>query len=145
MPVDYDPRFLAGVMLFNQGDFFEAHEVWEDLWHETVGPDRRFIQGMIQVAVGLLHYANGNMRGALRLYHSSRDYLQPYHPRHLGVDVDQLCQRQEEAYSPLLATPEPKPRVELLVEHLPVIDLVPPPQAWPDPMLYLPAEEEPGS
>ena len=31
----YDPRYLAGIVLFNRGDFFEAHEVWESLWMET--------------------------------------------------------------------------------------------------------------
>jgi hypothetical protein len=32
-----DPRYLAGVVLFNEQEFFEAHEVWEDLWAESHG------------------------------------------------------------------------------------------------------------
>ena len=32
--VAYDLRYLAGVVLFNDQDFFAAHEVWEDLWSE---------------------------------------------------------------------------------------------------------------
>ena len=47
-PVEYDPRYLAGILHFNRGDYFEAHEVWEDLWHDKAGPDRRFYQGLIQ-------------------------------------------------------------------------------------------------
>src|SRR5437879_287850 len=35
----YDPRYLAGIVLFNRGDFFEAHEVWEALWMESFGPE----------------------------------------------------------------------------------------------------------
>jgi uncharacterized protein len=27
------PQFLRGVALFNAGYYWEAHEVWEDLWH----------------------------------------------------------------------------------------------------------------
>ena len=38
MDTSYDPRYLAGIVLFNRGDYFEAHEVWEDLWMETAGP-----------------------------------------------------------------------------------------------------------
>src|SRR5262245_54282863 len=55
---DYDARYLAGIQLFNHRDFFEAHEVWEDLWQECAGPERRFYQGLIQAAVGLLHFSN---------------------------------------------------------------------------------------
>jgi predicted metal-dependent hydrolase len=53
-----------GVDLFNQGKFFEAHEVWEDLWRETSGPHRICIQGLIQAAVGLYHRSKGNFIGA---------------------------------------------------------------------------------
>ena len=48
----YDPRYLAGIVLFNRGDFFEAHEVWEQLWMEP-GEDKKFFQGLIQAAVAL--------------------------------------------------------------------------------------------
>jgi predicted metal-dependent hydrolase len=49
----YDPRYLAGVVLFNRGDFFEAHEAWEDVWVDCAGEERVFYQGLIQAAVGL--------------------------------------------------------------------------------------------
>jgi hypothetical protein len=62
--MDYDVRYLGGVRFFNDGDFFEAHEVWEGLWLETSGPERRFYQGLIQAAVALYHFGNGNLRGA---------------------------------------------------------------------------------
>ena len=52
----HDPRYLAGIVLFNAQDFFEAHEVWEDLWSETCGNEHRFYQGLIQAAVGLCQY-----------------------------------------------------------------------------------------
>ena len=38
---EYDRRYLAGVVLFNRGDFFEAHEVWEDLWMNCAGQNGR--------------------------------------------------------------------------------------------------------
>src|ERR1700730_2795771 len=84
----HDPRYLAGIVLFNRGDFFEAHEVWESLWMEPAGADRAFYQGLIQAAVGLCHFCNGNVRGAVKLYRSSRDYLNRYGARHLGLDLD---------------------------------------------------------
>ena len=60
----YDPRYLAGIVLFNRGDFFEAHEVWEIAVDGHAGPEKTFYQGLIQAAVGLCHFCNGNVRGA---------------------------------------------------------------------------------
>jgi uncharacterized protein len=72
----YDPRYLEGIRYFNECEFFEAHEVWEDLWADYQGPSRRFYQGLIQVAVCLHHFGNGNGRGAIKLYHGCREYLE---------------------------------------------------------------------
>ncbi|MBY0459869.1 MAG: DUF309 domain-containing protein [Gemmataceae bacterium] len=83
-----DPRFLAGVDLFNAGEFFDAHEVWEDLWHECASPERRFYQALIQAAVALYHFGRGNLTGAARLYQSGRKYMEPFRPAFLGVTVD---------------------------------------------------------
>jgi predicted metal-dependent hydrolase len=53
-----------GIKFFNSGHYFEAHEVWEDLWRETSGDLRLFYQGLIQTAVGLYHLSRGNLVGA---------------------------------------------------------------------------------
>jgi dienelactone hydrolase len=77
-------------------DFFEAHEVWEELWTDYRGDLRKFYQGLIQAAVALHHFGNGNIRGAKKLYHSSRAYLEPYRPVHEGIDVDKLLAELEQ-------------------------------------------------
>lgn len=64
-----DPRFAEGIACFDAGHYFEAHEVWEDLWRalpraEHPGGDRLFVQGLIQLAVSLEHWRRGNPRGA---------------------------------------------------------------------------------
>src|SRR5262245_65605224 len=83
----YDPRYLAGVVLFNRRDFFEAHEVWEALWlSPDVGEDRRFVQGLIQAAVGLYHFGTGKLRGAKKLYGTARAYMEAYASPYLGLD-----------------------------------------------------------
>jgi len=53
-----------GLSLFNAEKYFEAHEVWEDLWRVTDGPLRAFYQGMIQAAVALYHLRRNNVAGA---------------------------------------------------------------------------------
>ncbi len=140
LAADYDPRYLAGVLFFNARDFFEAHEVWEDLWHQTTGPERRFYQGLIQAAVALFHFGNGNIRGAVRLYGSSRDYMQPFWPKHQGLDLIRFWQEMEQCFRGVLSTSE-SPQVPLDPEAIPTIELDPAPPQWPEPEQFLPEDE----
>jgi hypothetical protein len=137
----YDPRYLAGVLLFNRGDYFEAHEVWEGLWMDNPGPERGFYQGLIQAAVGLCHFCNGNVRGAVKLYHSSRDYLSRYDSPHLGLDLLTFRWQMDRCFAELLASPAPDRSITPDEVLLPAITLQPAPAEWPEPEAYLPPEE----
>lgn len=53
-----------GIILFNSGKYYEAHEVWEDLWRLTTGPLKTCYQGLIQATVGMYHLSNLNETGA---------------------------------------------------------------------------------
>ena len=107
--VDYDPRYLRGIVLFNRGDFFEAHEVWEDLWHDTRRPGPTVLPGFDSGGGRPLYHAgNGNARGARRLFHSGRRYMAAYPTRHLGLDV-----------AGLLGGPGGAPLAELLPDPAP--------------------------
>jgi predicted metal-dependent hydrolase len=54
-----------GRAAFNRGEFYEAHEHWEDVWNEIDDPERTWVQGLIQVATGL-HKVSGDKRGPAR-------------------------------------------------------------------------------
>src|SRR5437763_14367576 len=110
----YDPRYLEGIEHFNKCDFYEAHEVWENLWADYQGPSRKFLQGLIQVAVCLHHFGNGNIRGARKLYHSSRAYLQEYRPLHMGLDLDKLFAQMEACCAAFANSQEEDPRSEIV-------------------------------
>jgi uncharacterized protein len=138
----YDPRYLAGIVLFNRGDFFEAHEVWEALWMDTCGPNKQFYQGLIQAAVGLCHFCNGNLRGATKLYHSSREYMARYPSAFLGLDQRAFWEQMERCFALLLAPDAPARGLEVPEDPIPTIGLAPAPAEWPDPAAYL--EDEHG-
>ena len=97
--MQYHPRYLAGIVLFNEQAFFEAHEVWEGLWLESSGLERKFYQSLIQAAVGLCHFGNGNLRGALKLFNSSRAYMQPCGASFLGLDVIAFWEQMERCFA----------------------------------------------
>ena len=56
--------YQRGIRLFNAREFYDAHEVWEDVWRESHGLEKRFLQGLIQAAVALHHHSTGNVVGA---------------------------------------------------------------------------------
>lgn len=122
----YDPRYLAGVRFFNECEFFEAHEIWEELWADYQGPSRKFFQGLIQVAVCLHHFGNGNTRGAKKLYFSSRKYLEEYLPSHLGLDLEKLFSELEACCRFIVESDEEYPSIEIDPELIPEIHLDPP-------------------
>jgi predicted metal-dependent hydrolase len=70
-----DPRFQGAVTLFNEGDWYGAHDLFEELWHETNEPERRWLQGMVQLSVALLHRQRGNLHGAMVLLGEARGRL----------------------------------------------------------------------
>ena len=119
----YDPRFLQGVVFFNDCEFFEAHESWEELWADDQSPSRTFYQGLIQVAVCLHHFGNGNIRGARKLYHSSRKYLEPYRPFREGVDLEKLLREFEDCCREIIVAEEEFPDLEIDPERIPEIHL----------------------
>lgn len=123
---DYPPLYLQGIAHFNKRDFFEAHEVWEELWTEDQGPSRRFYQGLIQAAVALHHFGNGNLRGAKKLNVGCRKYLDDYRPRHMGLDVDGLLGEMDRCFAEVMASTDEYPNIEIDPERIPDLTLDPP-------------------
>src|SRR5437762_1229477 len=83
-----------------------SHEAWEEIWQEHFGPSRKFYQGLIQAAVALHHFGNGNIRGAKKVYYGSRGYLEPYRPLHMGIDLDTFLGQMDQCFAQVVASQE---------------------------------------
>ena len=66
----------AAAVLFDAGLHFEVHDLLEPHWGTADGPARQALQGLIQVAVGYQHHANGNLRGAVALLGEGSERLE---------------------------------------------------------------------
>lgn len=76
-------------VLFNEGLYFEVHELLEAFWMTEEDLFRkRFLQGLIQVAVAFHHLLNGNYDGALSLLREGSERLKGYRPSYLGVELE---------------------------------------------------------
>ena len=82
--------FQKGLMEYEKGDYFEAHEAWEDLWSDYNLPDRKFIQGLIQLSVSFVHLRNGNMNGARSLLKKCSEKFEPYQHLQRGINMNEL-------------------------------------------------------
>ena len=122
MPLDppppYPPQYLEGLHLFNEQHFFECHDILEELWSDVVGDERRFYQGLIQVAVSLFHFGNGNLGGARKLYHSSRGYLEDYPSPYMSLDLDKLLNDLQACFQELLDAGNEYPTDVMINESL---------------------------
>ena len=89
---------------FNDRDYFEAHDVWEEIWMEQRGPAKLFYQGMIQAAVGCYKADFGVYNGAWRLLHRALDKFElagaveaPFELERFRADVSDFLARIEAA------------------------------------------------
>ena len=96
----FDPCFLGYFKCFNEGRYYEAHDLLEHLWLKDGrgSPDYRFHKGLIQLAGGFVHLKlqRGNpshpkhgrrMRPARRLFLLAIENLSPYAPHHGGISL----------------------------------------------------------
>ena len=112
MSEDEEKRiFYQGLRLFNEErDYFEAHETWEDVWHISSGNRRKFYQGIIQIAVTIVHLQRENRLGAERLRESVLKKFTGLPEIFMGVNVKSLLAQYDRLVLPAINkknTPSP--------------------------------------
>ena len=85
MQKDVATLFDEGIELFNRCEFFDCHEVLEEIWTPTKQPERWFLQSLIHFAVGFYHHQRGNFTGATRQLRKGLRKIQGYLPEWGGV------------------------------------------------------------
>jgi predicted metal-dependent hydrolase len=103
-----DPRYLAYISHFNRDrDYFECHEVMEELWLEEGRSP--LLQGLLQAAVGLHHWDNGNRSGATKLMTAALGKLSSYADVVLGLELSSLRHNLEQSLTALSKMPVDAP------------------------------------
>ncbi len=105
-PQDERRYFYKGLELFNNQDWFDAHEEWEEIWHMADGTRKLFYQWLIQVGVTLEHAKRGNPRGVRCVYDKVRSRMSKLPDAYMGVDVRGLFDAMQRAIQPVLDLPE---------------------------------------
>ncbi len=106
-------EYRRGIELFNRGVFFDAHEVWEDVWRAAEGLEKKFLQGLIQVAVAFHHHSTGNVTGARSLLERACKNLAGCPGEFGEINLTAFLESLER-WSEVLATGEPEPALPQL-------------------------------
>lgn len=85
----YEKLYISYLIYFNRDqDYFECHEVLEELWlYNNRDP---LYKGLLQIAVGLYHFRNQNISGGRKMMHSAADQLEKYPSITLGIELGSL-------------------------------------------------------
>jgi hypothetical protein len=86
------PAAQKGIELFDQGEFYEAHEPLELAWMNTESPERELYQGILQIGLAYFQISRGNYRGVLKMFKRAHRNLEPIGSSLFGVDISTLRQ-----------------------------------------------------
>ena len=93
---NFESNLLNALNLFNNQEWYEAHDAFEDIWNTLDGDKRQIIQGILQVSVSQFHLSRGNINGATILLGEGLGRIKNRTNINLGVDLKSFCKSLEE-------------------------------------------------
>jgi len=87
----FKESLLIALNLFNNHEWYEAHDAFEEIWNSVDGDERQVIQGILQVSVSQFHLSKGNLNGATILLGEGLGRIKTRTKINLGVDLDSFC------------------------------------------------------
>ena len=124
--VEYPIEYIAGIDLYNAGEFHAAHDAWEERWMGPVAPDEKlFLQAMIQSAVAFHHLQIGRPGAARQMYLAAKEKFARLGCKvFMSLDLEDYQAQLDRALSWLLSVPDPR-EIEPPEIQPPVIKLSP--------------------
>jgi len=106
----YPVEYIAGIDLYNAGEFHAAHDAWEDRWMGEVGRDEKlFLQAMIQSAVAFHHLQISRPGAARQMYLRAREKFERLgRPVFMSLDIKGYQAQLDCALSWLLTVSDPR-------------------------------------
>ncbi len=108
--ISYPIEYIAGIDLYNAGEFHAAHDAWEERWMGPVTPDEKlFLQAMIQSAVAFHHLQIGRPGAARRMYLMAKEKFACLGQKvFMSLDLEDYQAQLDRALSWLLTVPDPR-------------------------------------
>ena len=87
----FKDSLLKALNLFNNHEWYEAHDAFEEIWNSVDGDERQVIQGILQVSVSQFHLSKGNLNGATILLGEGLGRIKTRTNINLGIDLESFC------------------------------------------------------
>ena len=87
----FKDSFFIALNLFNNHEWYDAHDAFEEIWNSVDGDERQVIQGILQVSVSQFHLSKGNLNGATILLGEGLGRIKTRTQINLGIDLDSFC------------------------------------------------------
>jgi len=99
------------------GEYFRAHEIWEEVWLIAAENDKVFLQGMIQLAAAFHHHTRGNVNGTRSLLEAGLKKLRKFPAEYRGMKLNAVRDTAGGVLETLAKgdhiAPDDLPRIEL--------------------------------
>src|SRR6266576_3087275 len=122
----YPVEYIAGIDLYNAGEYHAAHDAWEERWMGPVGANEKlFLQAMIQSAVAFHHLQIGRPGAARQMYLAAKEKFARLNCRiFMSLDLEAYQAQLDRSLSWLLSVPDPREIAQPKIDP-PIISLVP--------------------
>src|SRR3989449_8794871 len=108
--IAYPIEYIAGIDLYNAGEYHAAHDAWEERWMGPVDQDEKlFLQAMIQSAVAFHHLQIGRPGAARQMYTRAKEKFERLGQSvFMSLDITEYLRQLDRALSWLLTVPDPR-------------------------------------
>lgn len=122
----YPIEYIAGIDLYNAGEFHAAHDAWEERWMGPVDANEKlFLQAMIQSAVAFHHLQIGRPGAARQMYLAAKEKFARLNCRvFMSLDLAAYQAQLDRSLSWLLSVPDPREIAQPKIDP-PTISLAP--------------------
>jgi predicted metal-dependent hydrolase len=124
--IAYPIEYIAGIDLYNAGEYHAAHDAWEERWMGPVDRDEKlFLQAMIQSAVAFHHLQIGRPGAARQMYLAAKEKFARLNCRvFMSLDLEEYQAQLDRSLSWLLSVPDPREIAQPEIDP-PMISLAP--------------------
>ena len=124
--IAYPIEYIAGIDLYNAGEYHAAHDAWEERWMGPVDWDEKlFLQAMIQSAVAFHHLQIGRPGAARQMYLAAKEKFARLNCRvFMSLDLEEYQAQLDRSLSWLLSVPDPREIAQPEIDP-PMISLLP--------------------
>ena len=124
--IAYPIEYIAGIDLYNAGEYHAAHDAWEERWMGPVDRDEKlFLQAMIQSAVAFHHLQIGRPGAARQMYLAAKEKFAHLNCRvFMSLDLEEYQAQLDRSLSWLLSVPDPREIAQPEIDP-PMISLLP--------------------